>query len=137
MDLLGTILIALIIVVVLALICALVGFDVVEYFRRLKHSKWYEHFDRATKNSFYVGSRMKDETDVINKCIVIMQEAYKKGDLTAEQFRGVMEVYTNDYIKAVCQFKQDIIALEIDEDLRAADTYAKEHNWKYGILYEE
>lgn len=137
MDIFGNILIALIVVAVPALLCTLVGFDVVEYFRRAKYPKWYEHFDRATKNSFSIGSRLKDEADIINKCIAYMQEAYRKGELTADEFRGVMKVYTDDYIKAVYQFKQDTVALEIEEDLRAADKYAKENNFKYGILYED
>lgn len=137
MDIFGYILIAIMIVLVLVLIGTLMGFEVVEYFRRCKHPKWYEHFDRAKHNSFSVGGRLKDETDIINKCIAAMQEAYKKGELTTEQFRGVMKVYADDYIKAVCQFKQDTVVLEIDEDLRAADAYAKENNWKYGVLYED
>lgn len=129
--------IALIIVLVLALIGTLGGFNVVEYFRRRKHTKWYEYFDRATKNSFFIGSRLKDETDNINKCIATMQEAYRKGELTENAFRGMMRLYTNDYIKVVKQYNTDFEALGIDDDLKAADTYARECDFKWGILYED
>lgn len=137
MDIFGYILIALLIATVLSLIGTLVGFDVVEHFRRLKHPKWYEYFDRAKKNSFSIGSRLNDEIDTINKCIIAMREAYRKGELTEKSFRGVMEVYTNDYIKAVNKYNEDYVALKIDEDIQAADAYAKEHKWKYGILYPD
>ena len=137
MDLFGGILIALMIVLSLVLICVLVGFDAVEYFRRLKHPKWYEHFDRATKNSFSIGERLAYQTDILNKCTATIQEAYKKGDCPVEEFRGVMNVYIEDYIKAVVQYRKDYIVLKIDEDLTAADAYAREHNLKWGILDED
>lgn len=137
MDLFGSILIVLTIVVTLALICTLVGFDVVDYFRRRKHPKWYEYFDRATKNSFFIGSRLKDDTANINKCIAAMQEAYKNGELTENAFRGMMRLYTNDYIKVVKQYNTEFEALGIDADLKAADTYARERDFKWGILYED
>ena len=137
MDLFGTVLIAILIISALALIGTLVSFDVVEYFRRLKHPKWYEYFDRAKKNSFVIGSRLRDATDIVNKCIVTAQEAYKNKEWTAEQFRCIMKLYADEYVRAVEQYQQDTIALGIDDDLKAADKYAKEHNWKYGILYPD
>ena len=135
MDIFGYILIALLIGSVLALIGTLVGFDVVEHFRRLKHPKWYEYFDRAKKNSFTVGGRLKDATDIVNKCIAAAQEAYRNEKWTAEEFRCIMKLYTEEYVKAVHQYQQDTVELGIEEDLKAADNYAKEHKWKYGILY--
>lgn len=137
MDIIGVILIGLIIVSVLAIISSLVGLDVVEHFRRLKHPKWYEHFDRAKKNSFAVGGRLKDATDIVNKCIATAQEAYRDGKWTAGEFRCIMKLYADEYVRAVDQYQQDTVALGIDEDLKAADNYAKEHKWKYGILYPD
>ena len=128
--------IALIMVLVLALIGTLGSFDIVEYFRRRKHPKWYEYFDRAKHNSFSVGGRLGDEIDIANKCIATMQEAYRKGTITEKVFRRAMEIYTDDYIKAVAQYNKDYLESGIDEDLKAADAYARKHNCKWGIIYE-
>ena len=137
MDIIGNILIALIIVVVLAMIVILVGFDVVEFFRRKKHPKWFEHFDRATKNSFSIGGRLKDKTAAINKFISAQQEALIDGKWTDEDYRTLMRCCADEYIKAVNQYRKDFEASGIDADLKAADAYAKEHNWKWGILYND
>lgn len=137
MDVIGIILIALIIVLTLAVICTLVGFDVVEYFRRMKHPKWYEHFDRATKYSFSIGGRLKDKTTAINRFISTQQEALRDGKWTDEDYRTLMRCCADEYIKAVNQYRDDFEKLGIEADLKAADTYAKEHNWKWGILYDE
>lgn len=135
MDIFGTILIIVICILLFALVGTISGFDIVEAYRRKKHPTWYGYFNRARHNSFSVGCRLKDKTDIINKCIASAQEAYRNEKWTAEEFRCIMKLYADEYVKAVYQYQQDTVALGIEEDLKAADKYAKEHNWKYGILY--
>ena len=137
MDIGGIILLVMMVALVLAMIYLVSGLSVAEIYRRKKHPIWYGYYDRAVHNSFSIGERLKDKTDIINKCITATQEAYKKGECTVDEFRGLMKINVNDYIKAVTQYHKDFVNLKIDEDLRAADAYAKEHNWKFGYLYDD
>ena len=47
-----------------------------------------------------------------------------------------MNTIDADFIAAHKWYKQAEDALRIKEDLRAADTYAKEHNLEWGIIYK-
>jgi hypothetical protein len=59
-----------------------------------------------------------------------------KGECSKDEYLEAMKVLEKERVEAVEQYhlKQD--ALGIEADLRAADAYAREHNLKWGIIYD-
>ena len=111
--------------------------DVGERVRRKKHPVWYEHFDRAKNNAFDIGGKYTKMLDSINERRKLVQDTFIEGRCTAEDYKVVMKDIDTDFIDAINWYKQAEAALRINEDLKAADAYAKEHNLKWGILYED
>jgi pyruvate formate-lyase activating enzyme-like uncharacterized protein len=97
---------------------------------------WYEHFDRAKNNAFDIGGKYIKRLDNINMRRKFYQDLYTEGKCTDEEYKKAMNTIDVDFIDAHKWYKQAEEALRINEDLRAADTYAKEHNLKWGIIYE-
>ena len=110
--------------------------DVKEKIRRKKHPVWYEHYDRAVHNAFDIGGKYTKMLDSINERRKLVQDTFTEGRCTAEDYKDVMKATDTDFIDAFKWYTQAEETLRINEDLRAADTYAKEHNLKWGIIYE-
>lgn len=110
--------------------------DVKEKIRRKKHPKWYEYYDRAKSNAFRAGSEFSQKLDTICTRGEMLQDMLFKGECSSEEYLEAMKVLEKERVEVVTQYhlKQD--ALGIEADLRAADVYAKEHNLKWGIIYE-
>lgn len=110
--------------------------DVKEKIRRKQHPKWYELFDRAKNNAFRAGSEFSQKLDTICARGEMLGDMLFKGECSKEEYLEAMKVLEKERVEAVEQYhlKQD--ALGIEADLRAADAYAKEHNLKWGIIYE-
>lgn len=129
-------------VVIICLLALFVGIailmliDVEEKIRRKRHPKWYEYYDRAKNNVFTVGGEFSQKLDTIFAHGEMLGDMLFKGECSKEEYLEAMKVLEKERVEAVEQYhlKQD--ALGIEADLRAADAYAKEHNLKWGIIYE-
>ena len=129
-------------VVIIGLLALFIGIaiteliDVKEKIRRKKHHVWYEHWDRAKDNAFDIGGKYTKRLDNINMRRKFYQDLYIEGKCTDEEYKKAMNTIDADFIDAYKWYKQAEEALRINEDLKAADAYAKERNLKWGIIYE-
>lgn len=137
MNICDTILIVCLTVLTILLVILLAVMPLVETYKKKKHSVWFTHFNRATHNAFSIGKRFSARRDRINERIKEWQEAYKNGECTIREFTNTMELLAYEYVSAVTQYNKDYSESGIDEDLTAADAYAKEHNCKWGIIYSD
>ena len=129
-------------VVILCLLALFIGIailmltDVQERIRRKKHPKWYEYYDRALSNSLVIGTRFREQTETINARRELIQDMFFQGRCTADKYDDAMKAFDKEQREAAKQFSIDKEALGIMQDLAEADAYAKEHNLKWGIIYE-
>ena len=65
------------------------------------------------------------------KTTVIAQQMYKQ-----YEYLEAMKVLEKERVEAVEQYHLNQDALGIEVDLKEADAYAKEHNLKWGIIYD-
>jgi hypothetical protein len=107
-----------------------------EKIRRKKHPKWYEHYDRAKSNAFRAGGEFSHKLDTICARGEMIQDMLFKGECSKETYLEAMKVLEKERVEVVEQYHLKQEALGIEADLRAADAYAKEHNLKWGIIYE-
>jgi hypothetical protein len=120
-----------------AIVFLAVGDTIRERIRRKKHPKWYTLYNLAVKNSLYIGSRFSKKTESINNRIKKVQDMFLNGECTEDEYKDAMKFLVKEYSDAVKWFKLVKEELCIDADLEAADAYAKEHNLKWGIIYED
>ena len=129
-------------VVIICLLALFIGItilmltDVEEKIRRKKHHVWYTYWDRAKNNAFDIGGKYVKMLDSINTQRKAVQDSYIEGKCTNEEYKKAMNTIDADFIAIYKWYKQAEEALRINEDLKAADAYAKEHNLKWGIIYE-
>lgn len=129
-------------VVIICLLALFIGIAILmltdgnEKIRRKKHPVWYELYDRAKNNAFTVGGEFSQKLDTICARGEMIQDMLFKGECSKDEYLEAMKVLEKERVEVVAQYhlKQD--ALGIEADLRAADVYAKEHNLKWGIIYE-
>ena len=130
-------------VVIICLLAFFIGItilmltDIKEKIRRKKHPVWYEFYDRAKYNSFYIGSKFRRRTESIEMLRGVFKDKFFNDEYTEEVFNEAMDALEREYREAAKQFKIDKEVYGIDADLKAADAYAKEHNLKWGILYND
>jgi hypothetical protein len=110
--------------------------DVKERIRRKRHPKWYELYDRAKNNAFRAGGEFSQKLDTICARGEMIQDMLFKGECSREVYLEAMKVLEKERVEVVAQYRLKQEALGIEADLRAADAYAKEHNLKWGIIYE-
>ena len=111
--------------------------DVKEKIRRKKHPVWYEYYDRALSNSFMAGSKHHRQEEVFKARSKMTQDMFFNGKCTAEEYNEAMSSLYEDVCAESHRYMEEKEALGIDEDLKAADAYAKEHNLKWGIIYND
>jgi hypothetical protein len=110
--------------------------DVKERIRRKQHPKWYELYDRAKNNAFRAGSEFSQKLDTICARGEMIQDMLFKGEYSSEEYLEAMKALEKERVEVVTQYQLKQTTLGIAADLRAADVYAKEHNLKWGIIYE-
>ena len=129
-------------VVIFCLLALFVGIailmliDVKEKIRRKQHPVWYTYYNRAKSNAFDIGGKYTKMLDSINMRRKFNQDLYIEGKCTDEEYKNTMNIIDADFIDAYKWYKQAEEALRINDDLKEADAYAKEHNLKWGIIYE-
>ena len=128
---------ALVAICILICVGMLVKEPVLERIRRKKHPRWFELYNRALANSLCVGSRFHEKTETLENRYKMVQELLFKGKCTAEEYQEAMKTIATEYSKAVEWFNLTKESLGIEADLKEADKYAKDHDLKWGILYED
>ena len=110
--------------------------DVQERIRRKKHHKWYALYNRAKNNLFQAGGEFSNKLDTICARGEMLGDMLFKGECSKDEYLEAMKVLEKERVEAVEQYhlKQDTLGIEAD--LRAADAYAREHNLKWGIIYD-
>lgn len=116
--------------------CVLSTADIKERIRRKQHPMWYELYDRAKNNAFRAGSEFSQKLDTICARVEMIQDMLFKGECSSEAYLEAMKILEKERVEVVTQYQFKQEALGIEADLRAADAYAKEHNLKWGIVYE-
>jgi hypothetical protein len=109
--------------------------DIKERIRRKKHAKWYEHYDRAMRNSINAGIVLREKTESITKRKELVMDMYLNDKCSDDEYDEAMKTLNVEYRDITKWLKKNNELLGIEADLRAADAYAKEHNLKWGILY--
>lgn len=107
-----------------------------EKIRRKKHPKWYEHYDRAKNNAFTAGSEFTKKLDTICARGEMCYDLLLKGKCSKDTYLEAMKILEKERVEVVEQYQLKQEALGIEADLKEADAYAKEHNLKWGIIYE-
>ena len=123
----------------LALFCIIAVFMVTgieEKIRRKKHPVWFRHYDLALKNSLWAGTKFREKTEILDARRDMVQDMFFKGECTLDEYDNAMKIIEEERREAAKQFSRDKEALGILQDLADADAYAKEHNLKWGIIYE-
>ena len=122
--------------IVLAVAGLAIGSSIKEKVRRKKHPVWYEHYNNALANSMHIGNKFRHRIEYINKLKEVFQDKFFEGGYTEAEFNDAIDVLNIEYKDATRQFRADKEAYGIEADLKAADAYAKEHNLKWGVIYD-
>ena len=107
---------------------------IIESYRRNKYPEYYEYYDTAVYESFKICSKLDAEKRRIEHYIKLYSDGYRDGECTVEHITKKMAQVTQWWINACDEYNQEY--LEVKELLRKADKYAKEHNLKWGVIYE-
>lgn len=115
------------------LFCGLID-RIVESIRRNKYPEYFELYDTAVFESFRVGGKLNAEAKRIEYYIKLYGDGYRDGECTVEHITKKMAQVTQWWITACDEYKEEQKNIKVL--LQKADAYAKEHNLKWGIIYE-
>ena len=115
------------------LLCNLIN-DIINSYRRNKHPEYFEYWDAAVSESFKVGGKLNAEKRRIEYYIKLYGDGYRDGECTAEHITKKMAQVTQWWITACDDYNREHKNIKVL--LQKADAYAKEHNLKWGIIYE-
>ena len=103
-------------------------------YRRKKYPKYFNYYD--TSKLIYSGAvdKINKEIDYFNFRVKILTEGLNEGECTADFFKASFDAMTDRYIKASAEFVKQ--RAESEELFKKADDYAREHNLKWGIIYD-
>ena len=107
---------------------------IVESIRKHKHPEYFEYYNTAVSESFRIGGKLGAEKKRIEYYIKLYSEGYLDGECTAEDITKKMAELTKIWISACDTYNQE--HKDIKVLLQKADAYAKEHNLKWGIIYD-
>lgn len=107
---------------------------IIESIRKNKHPKYFEFYDTAIYESFRIGGKLNAEKRRIEYYIKLYGDGYRDGECTVEHITKKMAQVTQWWINACDEYNQEYKNVKVL--LQKADAYAKEHNLKWGIIYE-
>lgn len=107
---------------------------IVESVRRNKHPEYFELYDTAVSESFRIGGKLNAEKSRIKYYIKLYGDGYRDGECTVEHITKKMAQVTQWWITACDEYNQEHENIKVL--LQKADAYAKEHNLKWGIIYD-
>lgn len=107
---------------------------IVKSIRKQKHPEYFDLYDTAVSESFRIGGKLNAEKKRIEYYIGLYSKGYLDGECTAEQITMKMARLTQWWIIACDNYNQEDENIKVL--LQKADAYAKEHNLKWGIIYD-
>ena len=107
---------------------------IVKSIRKQKHPEYFDLYDTAISESFRIGGKLNAEKRRIEYYIKLYSEGYRDGECTAEHITKKMAQVTQWWITACDEYNQEQKNIKVL--LQKADAYAKEHNLKWGIIYD-
>lgn len=107
---------------------------IIKSIRRNKHPEYFEFYDTAVYESFRIGGKLNAEKRRIEYYIKLYSDGYRDGECTAEDITKKMAEVTQWWVDACNEYNQEDKNIKVL--LQKADAYAKEHNLKWGIIYE-
>jgi hypothetical protein len=81
-----------------------------------------------------VGKKFNAEKSRIEYYIKLYTAGYRDGECTAEYITKKMSQITQRWISTCDEYNEEHSKIKVLLD--KADTYAKEHNLKWGVIYE-
>lgn len=107
---------------------------IVKSIRKHKHSEYFEYYSTAVSESFRIGGELSAEKKRIEYYIKLYSEGYRDGECTVKDITEKMAELTKIWISACDKYNQEYKDIKVL--LQKADTYAKQHNLKWGIIYD-
>lgn len=107
---------------------------IIESVRKNKHPEYFEFYDTAVYESFRIGGNLNAEKRRIEYYIKLYSDGYRDGECTVEDITKKMAQLTQGWITACDEYNQEQKNIKVL--LQKADAYAKEHNLKWGIIYD-
>lgn len=107
---------------------------IIESVRKNKHPEYFKSYDTAVYESFRIGGNLNAEKRRIEYYIKLYGDGYRDGECTTEDIIKKMAQLTQWWITACDEYNQEY--KNVKALLQKADAYAKEHNLKWGIIYD-
>lgn len=107
---------------------------IIESIRKNKHPEYFEYYNTAVSESFRIGGELGAKKKRIEHYIKLYGEGYRDGECTAESITKKMSEITQWWITACDDYNKEQESIKVL--WQKADAYAKEHNLKWGIIYE-
>jgi hypothetical protein len=102
--------------------------------RRRKHPIYFDSYDRAVSKAFERAAEYNKRKEYFDYKFKLYNDGLCNGECTEEYYREQMAKLMVEY-KELCFWFRDS-EKEINELLRQADLYAKEHGLSWGVLYD-
>lgn len=103
-------------------------------YRRKKYPEYFTYYDAAKHICFDASDKINKKIDYFNFRVKILTDGLNEGECTADYFKASFDAMTDRYIEASAEFVKQ--RAESEEWFKKADDYAREHNLKWGILYD-
>ena len=107
---------------------------IIKSIRKNKYPEYFEFYDTAVSESFRIGGKLNAEKRRIEYYIKLYSDGYRDGECTAEDITKKTAQLTRWWINACDEYNQEQKTIKVL--LQKADAYAKEHNLKWGIIYD-
>ena len=107
---------------------------IVKSIRKEKYPEYFELYEAAVSESFRIGGGFTAEKRRIEYYLKLYSEGYKNGECAKKRFEDRMLQLTNMYIRACDEYNTGYATVK--DLLKKADTYAKKHNLKWGVIYD-
>jgi hypothetical protein len=106
----------------------------IEKFRRHKYPEYYERYDAAIAHNFRFAGAFNNAKKRIEFKMKLFWDGYLENECSKESFESKMNSLISSYITIMDVYRAE---KEYSEKLwREVDTYAKNNNLKWGIIYD-
>lgn len=107
---------------------------IVESVRKNKYPEYFDLYDSAIYESFRIGGKFNKEKERISYKLKKYTDGYKDGECTKEFLEKKMQELTQSYIEICDIYNQEHQAIKVL--WKRVNEYAKKHNLKWGIIYD-
>lgn len=105
-----------------------------DIYRRKKHPIYFDSYDRAVLKAFECAADYNKRKEYFDYKFKLYNDGLRNGECTEEYYSEQMAKLMVEY-KELCSWFR-AAEKEINELLRQADLYAKEHSLLWGVLYD-